>query len=186
MLVGYCRVSTAEQSLDKYIDMLINAGVDERLIYKEKVTGKHRDRLELNRMIAELVPGDTVIVPDLTRLGRSVKDLYTIVGQINDKGAHVKSLRESWLNTQDSHGRLLFAIFSGLAEFESALISERTKEGLKAAKARGRSGGRPSKRTEKAESVMIMYRGGMKIVDIVKQTGLSRSTINRILRDMET
>ncbi|MCL2221242.1 MAG: recombinase family protein [Oscillospiraceae bacterium] len=185
MLVGYCRVSTEHQSLDKYVDMLADAGVDKRNIYKEKITGKHRDRPELNKMIGELVAGDVVVIPDLTRLGRSVKDLYTIVGQIHGANAHIKSIRESWLNTEDAQGRLLFAIFSGIAEFESSLISERTKIGLAASKARGRSGGRPSKRTEKAASVQVLYNGGMKIVDIVKQTELSRATVNRIVKDMK-
>jgi len=192
MLVGYARVSTADQSLDHYIDMLTADGVDERNIYKEKVTGKHRDRPELNKMLAELKPNDTVVIPALTRLGRSVSDLYAIVRQIEEKGAVIKSLGESWLDstagkttTNGATRNLLFAIFAGLAEFEGALISERTKQGLEAAKARGRSGGRPSKRTEKAESVQLLYNSGMKIVDIVKQTELSRATVNRIIKDMK-
>ena len=184
LLVGYARVSTADQSLDKYVDILTAAGVDERNIYKEKITGTHLDRPELKRMIAELKPNDIVHIPDLTRLGRSVRDLYTIVGQIHDKGAHIKSLKESWLNTTDAQGRLLFAIFAGIAEFESALISERTKQGLQAAKSRGRKGGRPSKRTQKATTVELLYNSGVKIAEIVRQTGLSRSTVNRIIKDM--
>jgi DNA invertase Pin-like site-specific DNA recombinase len=192
MLVGYARVSTAEQSLDHYLDMLSAAGVDERNIYKEKATGKHRDRPELNKMLAELKKGDVVVIPALTRLGRSVSDLYKIVGQIEEKGATIKSLGESWLDTAASNEtangatrNLLFAIFAGLAEFEAALVSERTKQGLEAAKARGRRGGRPSKRTEKSESVQLLYNNGMKIADIVRQTELSRATVNRIIKDMK-
>ncbi|MCL2498822.1 MAG: recombinase family protein [Defluviitaleaceae bacterium] len=185
MTVGYCRVSTVDQTLDKYIDQLISAGVDERNIYAEKVSGKRRDRPELNRMLSALKSGDIVVIPSLTRLGRSVKDLYEIVKQIEEKGAGVKSLSESWLDSTASNamGKLLFAIFAGLAEFEVALISERTKQGLRAAKARGRYGGRPSKRNAKSLTVLTLYEKGIRIVDIVAQTELSRSTIYRILRD---
>jgi len=185
MLIGYCRVSTAEQSLDKYFDMLIDAGVDKRNIYYEKITGKKRDRPELERMLAELTNKDIVIVPDISRLSRSVKDLFEIVELVRSKGANIRSLRESWLDSTDARNKLLFTISAALAEFEASLISERTKEGLRAAKSRGRNGGRPSKRTEKAESVKIMYMGGMKIADIVKQSGLSRSTVNRIIRETQ-
>jgi len=186
MLVGYARVSTTEQSLDKYIDILVEAGVDSRNIYHEKISGRHRNRPELNRMITELKPDDLVVIPDLTRLGRSVSDLYNIVQQIHNKGANLRSLRETWLNTEDIYSRLLFAIFSGLSEFESSMISERVKEGLKAAKARGRMGGRPSKRKEKSQSVALMYNGGMKIADIVRHSGISRSTVNRIVSDIKS
>lgn len=187
MLVGYARVSTAGQSLDKYVDQLVEAGVDERNIYKEIFTGKTRNRPELNRMIAELQPGDIVLIPVLARLGRSVRDLYEIIQQIEEKGAQIKSLSESWLDSTATNaaGKLLFAIFAGLAEFEAALISERVKDGLKAAKARGRSGGRPSKRNDKELSVRALYERGVKIADIVRQTELSRSTVNRIVRDIK-
>jgi len=187
VLVGYARVSTAGQSLDKYVDQLVEAGVDERNIYKEIFTGKTRNRPELNRMIAELQPGDIVLIPVLARLGRSVRDLYEIIQQIEEKGAQIKSLSESWLDSTATNaaGKLLFAIFAGLAEFEAALISERVKDGLKAAKARGRSGGRPSKRNDKELSVRALYERGVKIADIVRQTELSRSTVNRIVRDIK-
>ena len=187
MLVGYARVSTASQTLDKYVDQLVDAGVDERNIYQEKITGTHRNRPELNRMIDGLKPNDVVIIPSLTRLGRSVTDLYAIIKAIQDKGAEIKSLSESWLDSTvtNATGKLLFAIFAGLAEFEAALISERVKDGLKAAKARGRSGGRPSKRNDKELSVRALYGNGVKIADIVRQTELSRSTVNRIVRDIK-
>ena len=184
MLVGYARVSSSEQSLDRQIDSLLSSSVNKRNIYLEKATGTKRDRPELNRMIEELEPGDTVIVSELTRLSRSTKDLFEIADQIRAKGADVKSLKESWLDTTTPQGKLMFTIFAGLSQFERDLISERTKEGLKAAKARGRSGGRPSKRNEKGLTVELLYNNGVRISEIVKQTGLSRSTVNRIVKDM--
>ena len=184
MLIGYSRVSDESQSLNRQIDMLVENGVDERNIYREKITGTKRERPELNRMIDELKPQDTVVIAELTRLSRSTKDLFEIVEQVQGKGANIKSLKESWLDTTTPQGKLMFTIFAGLSQFERDLISERTKDGLKSAKARGRNGGRPSKRNDKEMTVQLLYNKGVKIVDIVKQTDLSRSTVNRIIRDI--
>jgi len=184
MLVGYCRVSDERQSLLRQIDSMVSAGVDERNIYQEKITGTKKDRPELVRMIAGLKPSDVCVISELTRLSRSTKDLFEIVEQIQAKGANIKSLKESWLDTTTPQGKLMFTIFAGLSQFERDLISERTRDGLKAAKARGRNGGRPSKRNEKELTVKILYEKGVKIIDIVKQTDLSRSTVNRIVKDI--
>ena len=136
-------------------------------------------------MIEELKPNDICVVAELTRLSRSTRDLFEIVELIQSKGADIKSLKESWLDTTTSHGKLMFTIFAGLSQFERDLISERTKEGLRASKARGRSGGRPSKRNAKGLTVEVLYNRGVKIADIVKQTDLSRSTVNRIIKDLK-
>ena len=185
MLVGYCRVSKDDMSLDRQIDSLVAEGVDERNIYQEKITGIKQDRPELMKMIAELKPDDVCVVTELTRLSRTTAGLISIVEQIHAKGANLRSLKETWLNSESTaQSRLLLTIFAGLSQFERDLISERTKDGLKAAKARGRSGGRPSKRNEKELSVRALYEKGVRIADIVKQTDLSRSTVNRIVRDM--
>ena len=85
------------------------------------------------------------------------------------------------MDTTTPQGKLLFTFFAGLSQFERDLISQRTKEGLRAAKARGRNGGRPSKINEKGESIKLLYQGGTKIADIVRQIGVSRSTVNRVL-----
>ena len=185
MLVGYARVSQKTQSLDRQMDCLTAAGVNKRNIYKEAATGTKQQRPELDKMIEELEPGDTVIVAELTRISRSTKDLFEITEKIQSKGADIKSLKESWLDTTTPQGKLMFTIFAGLSQFERDLISERTKEGLAAAKARGRSGGRPSKRNVKAEAVRLLYSSGMKISEIAKQTELSRSTVNRIMKDIK-
>lgn len=183
MLIGYARVSTREQNLDRQLDMLVNYGVDIRNIYKEKVTGTKADRPELNRMIDELQYGDTVVIADLSRVSRSTKDLLMIVDMIKDKGASIKSIKDTWLDTTTSnpYNEFLLTVMAGMSQLERDLISSRTKEGLNAAKSRGRYGGRPSKRNEKAEVVQTLYNEGYKIVDIVKATSLSRTTIYRIL-----
>jgi DNA invertase Pin-like site-specific DNA recombinase len=183
MKVGYARVSGKEQGLDRQIDVLAAAEVDERNIYREKMTGTRRERPELSRMIEGLKDGDLVIVDELTRLSRSSKDLFYLVEQIQARGANLKSLKESWLDTSTPQGKLVFTIFAGLSQFERDLISERTKEGLRAARARGRCGGRPCKRHEKKTTIMLLYQGGVKITQIAKETGLSRTTVYRVLND---
>ena len=184
VLVGYARVSSDTQVLDRQIDALNNAGVDVRNIYREKITGTIRERPELTRLLNELQEGDVVLVAELTRLSRSTKDLFRIVEQIEGKSAHIKSIKDTWLNTATPEGKLMFTIFAGLSQFERDLISERTKDGLKAAKARGRNGGRPSKRTDKELTVKALYNSGVKIAEVVRQTGLSRSTVGRIVKDI--
>ncbi|MDR3597091.1 recombinase family protein [Clostridium sp.] len=185
MLVSYLRVSKSNMCLDRQLDAVIAAGVDIRNVYQEKETGTKRNRTELNTMISELQPGDTVIICELSRLSRSTRDLIEIVELIHSKGADIKSLREPWLDSTTPQGKLMFVIFSGLCQFERDLLAERTRDGLKAAKLRGRNGGRPSKRTDKAITVQALYGSGVKIAEIVRQTELSRSTVNRIIRDME-
>lgn len=185
MLVGYARVSTEEQCLDRQIDALVKAGVDKRNIYQEKITGTKRDRPALKMMLDELQPGDIVVIPDLTRLGRSTKDLLDIIQIIKEKKAYVKSIKDTWLDTTDNnpYNNFLLVVMSGLAQLERDLISQRTKEGLAAAKARGRKGGRPNKRNDKSDIVKLLYDKGYKIKDIVEKTGLSRATIYRILHN---
>ena len=185
MLVGYARVSTEDQSLDRQIDQLVAAGVDPRNIYKEKISGKKRQRPELDRMLAELMVGDVVVIAELSRVSRSTKDTLEIIDAIRSRGAAIKSLAETWLDTSSDNpsAQLILTIMAGLVQFERDQTAARVKDGLAAAKKRGRVGGRPSKQNEKAESVRAMAKGGMRICDIVTQTGLSRSTVYRILRE---
>ena len=184
-ILGYARVSTDGQNLDRQIDALMAAGVTKKHLYCEKMTGTKSDRPELNRLINDLETGDTVIIADLTRISRSTKDLLEIVDKIKNKDAYIKSLKDTWLDTTSNnpYNDFLLTVMSGLSQLERDLISQRTKEGLVSAKARGRNGGRPSKQNEKAEMVMALYDSGMKIADIVRNTELSRSTVNRIVKN---
>jgi len=185
MLIGYARASLEKQVIDRQLDELAAAGVRHSDIYQEKITGTKRDRPELNRMLAALQQGDTVITVELSRMGRSTKDLLEIVDLIHRKGAHFRSLNETWLDTTTPQGQLIFTIFAGLCQFERDLTAERTKSGLKAAAARGRKGGRPATEKEQIEAVEAMRRRKVKIDQIVTDTGLSRSTVNRIIAAMK-
>lgn len=184
MLIGYARVSTNDQNLDRQIDALKNFGVSSEYIFQEKITGTKKERPELVCMFNILREGDIVIITDLTRISRSTKDLLDIVEKIKEKGASIKSIKDTWLDTtsDNPYNQFLLTVMSGLSQLERDLISQRTKEGLASAKARGRNGGRPSKQNEKGDVVKALANSGMRIVDIVKETGLSRSTVNRILK----
>lgn len=187
MLVGYARVSTEEQNLDRQIDALTKYGVDKRNIYQEKITGTKMNRDQLQKMINELQQGDTVIIADLTRISRSTKDLLNIVAKIKGKGASIKSIKDTWLDTStdNPYNDFLLTVMAGLSQLERDLISQRTKEGLASAKDRGRYGGRPNKRNDKADLVELMYQQGYKIKDIVSKTGLGRTTVYRILKELD-
>lgn len=168
------------------MDDLIAYGVDKRNIYQEKATGTKYDRPQLNKLIEDLQDGDVVIIADLTRVSRSTKDLLKIVDRIKEKGASIKSIKDTWLDTTSNnpYNQFLLTVFSSLSQLERDLISHRVREGLVSAKARGRNGGRPSKRNDKADLVKILYEQDYKIVDICKKTDLSRTTIYRVLSDL--
>ncbi len=184
-ILGYARVSTDGQNLDRQIDALMAAGVSKKHLYFEKMTGTKSDRPELNRLIDDLETDDIVVIADLTRISRSTKDLLEIADKIKNKGAYIKSLKDTWLDTTSNnpYNVFLLTVMSDLSQLERDLISQRTKEGLVSAKARGRNGGRPSKQNEKSEMVMALYDSSMKIADIVRNTELSRRTVNRIVRN---
>lgn len=180
MKFGYARCSMLDQNLDWQIDALMKEGCDR--IFQEKFTGTRKDRPELLRMLDMLREGDTVIICELTRLSRSVKDLFDLVERVEKAGANIKSLKEPWLDTTTPQGRLLFTIFSGVSQFERELIRERTMEGLASARARGRMGGRPGKDKKVVEQALTLYDSRAYSVDeISKTTGISRATLYKYI-----
>jgi DNA invertase Pin-like site-specific DNA recombinase len=139
--IGYARVSTGGQKLERQLDALRAAGC--RRIFAEKQSGRDTDRPELAACLAFLTPGDTLVVPALDRLSRSLSDLITTVGELRRRDVGFTSLHEN-LDTTTPGGRLVFHVFAALAEFIRELIVSGTREGLAAARVRGRVGGRPS------------------------------------------
>lgn len=182
MKIGYARVSTEEQNLDRQIDILKQIGCDR--IYEEKVSGIKKERPELNKMLDQIRTGDVIIISDLTRLSRSVKDLFSIVEQIEGKGANIKSIKESWVDTTTAQGKLMFTIFAGISQFERDLISQRTIEGLNAARARGKKGGRPKINNKDIRLAIKMYTSKIySISEITKATGVSKTTLYRYINN---
>ena len=142
MKLGYARVSTEEQNLERQLDALTNFGVEE--ILKEKMTGTKANRPELEKVKLKLRKGDTLVVESLSRLGRSSKDLLALIEEFSSKGIILVSLKEN-VDMTTPTGKLLVTVLSALCQFERDLTVQRTIEGLKAARARGRKGGRPKK-----------------------------------------
>lgn len=180
MKIGYARVSTNDQSLEKQIEHLKSEGCE--IIFEETVTGTKLERKQLDKLLEHLRPKDIVIVSELTRLSRSTKDLFKIVEIIESKGANIKSLKESWVDTTTPQGKLMFTIFAGISQFERDLISQRTKESLAIARARGRRGGRPRKDSSKIDLAVKMYKSKeYSIKEITHATGVSKTTLYRYL-----
>ncbi len=139
MLIGYARVSTGDQNLDLQKNALIRAECD--LIFEDMASGKNAQRPGLKKALRRLRNGDTLVVWKLDRLGRSVRDLITLVSNLQARGIHFRSLTDS-IDTSTPAGRFFFHVMSALAEMERELIVERTRAGLAAAREQGRIGGR--------------------------------------------
>lgn len=178
MLVGYARVSTQDQNLELQNDALTKAGCER--IFTEVIGGVRPERTGLQEALNILRSGDTLVVWRLDRLGRSLKHLIDIVNQLRERNVGLRSLQES-IDTTTSGGKLIFHMFGALAEFERDVIRERTQAGLRAARVRGRQGGRPRVLDgAKLAMVRAMYEARRHLPDdICKAMGISRSTLYR-------
>jgi len=181
-LVGYARVSTGQQDLQLQLDALKVAGVSKANLYTDKISGSKAARPGLDQCLSQLKPGDTLVVWRLDRLGRSVRHLIDVVEDLRQRGVGFKSLRDGAIDTTTASGKLIFHIFTALAEFERSLIQERTNAGLKAARARGRLGGRPPMSLDDPRIQTAKRLHGdksMVIADICKTLRISRPTLYR-------
>lgn len=186
MKIGYARVSTQEQNLDRQLDNLKAAGCER--IYCEKMTGTKAHRPELDKMKEALRAGDVLVIDSFSRLSRSTKDLLDTVETLTEQGVNIISLKEQ-LDTTTATGKLMLTMLSALSQFERDLISERTKDGLKAARARGRNGGRPKagntatdkSRNEKIKAAAMALYDANKMTnkEIADQFGVSTATLSR-------
>ena len=184
MKYGYARVSTKEQNPNLQVDALVKAGCEK--IFMDVASGAKTDRPELIKMIEEVRKRDVIVIWKLDRLGRSLKHLVELIEQLNERKVGLVSINDP-IDTTTPHGKLIFNIFSSLAEFERDVIRERTKAGLDAARARGRKGGRPKGLSKIGESkacaVQTLYlEGKLSISDICKQLSISKGTLYSYLR----
>lgn len=175
-MIGYARVSTRDQNPDLQLDALRAAGC--KKVFIEQASGTSLRRPELKAAIAELRPGDALVVWRLDRLGRSLLQVIGTISELDAKGVGFVSLTES-LDTTNNAGRLVLHIFGAVAEFERSIIVERTLAGLAAARARGRIGGRPRKLGEAELSVAraLLSETTMSVAEIAKRVGVSPSTL---------
>ena len=176
---GYARVSTTDQNPASQEDALTFAGVDK--IFSDQFTGTKASRPELDKLLAQLRTGDTLVVTRLDRLGRSTKDLLELVTRLNVAGVNLKVL-EQQIDTMSAEGKLFFTMIAAFAEFEREIMRSRTLDGLAAARARGRHGGRkPSLSPFKANLARRLVEEGNPITDVAANLGVSRPTIYRAL-----
>lgn len=183
-LIGYARVSTAEQDVRLQLDALRKAGCDETNIFVDKSSGARSDRPGLDACLTALQPGDTLVVWRLDRLGRSMPHLVALVEELLGKKIGFRSLCDGAIDTTTASGELMFNIFSSLAQFERRLIQERTRAGLSAARARGRKGGRKAVQPNDPRVITAkrMHKDhDMSIDQICKTLKISRPTFYRYL-----
>jgi DNA invertase Pin-like site-specific DNA recombinase len=179
MLIGYARVSTADQNLDLQRDALKKAGC--KRVFTDQVSGARADRPGLADALSHAREGDALAVWRLDRLGRSLPNLIEVVAELERRGVGFKSLTES-IDTTTTGGRLVFHIFAALSEFEKNVIRDRTIAGLQAARKRGRVGGRPrSMSDEKLRAAKRLLRDGTPPKDVAKVIGVSVPTLYRWL-----
>ncbi|GGV85956.1 resolvase [Streptomyces gelaticus] len=182
--MGYARVSTKGQLLDRQIHALTEAGCIR--IFADKKSGKSAEREELRKALDYLREGDTLVVPSLDRLGRSLQDLIAIVSGLRKRGIGFTSLHEL-LDTTTPGGRLVFHVFAALAEFIRELIVQGTNEGLDAARARGARLGRPPAMTEEQvrHARDLLARPENTVTSIAKLLGVSRNTIYNYVPELK-
>ena len=184
MLIGYARVSTDDQNLDLQRDALIQAGCPK--LYEDKESGAKAERPSLLLALEVLREGDTLVVWRLDRLGRSLKDLIILVDKLEQRGVGLKSLREN-IDTGSSGGMLVFHLFGALAQFERNLTRERTQAGLSAARARGRSGGRPKAldANKRQLAIRLYHERQHSIDELCRMMGISKPTLYSYLAEAD-
>ena len=177
MLIGYARVSTQEQNLDLQMEALAMAGC--KKIFDDKISGSRLDRPGLAKALEMLREDDTLVVWKLDRLGRSVKQLVDLVGELHKQGVQFKSLTDS-IDTATPSGRFFFHVMASLAEMERELTIERTQAGLAVARQLGRTGGRKRQMTDsKIQSAKKLLASGVPPRDVAKNLGVSVPTLYR-------
>lgn len=181
-LFGYARVSTVDQNLDRQIDELVKYGIQEDHLYTDKFTGSTMNRPAFEVMNHRLREGDIVITESLSRLSRTTKDLLHVIEDWQKRKITYISLKES-IDFSTSTGKLILTVMASISEFERNIMKERVKEGIDAARARGRVGGRKSTDAVKLAKAMKLYDAQThSLAEIKDVTGVSQSVLYRALR----
>lgn len=185
-LIGYARVSTDDQRLDLQLAALAGAGVRDDDVWSDKASGLRSDRPGLAGALKACRRGDVLVVWRLDRLARSTAELLKIGERLQAAGVGLRSLTEH-LDTSTATGKLIFTVIAAMAEFERNLISERTRAGMKAARDRGRRGGRPAKLTDRQLGMaeLLLADPGTTAQQVAEQFGVHRGTLYRALRDFK-
>ena len=178
-ILGYARVSTDDQHPDAQRDRLMEAGA--LRVFTDIISGKRFDRPALAELIDHARPGDRLCIIRLDRLGRSLRELLETVDDLKARGIHLLSLEER-LDTSSAAGELVFHVFGAIAHFERRLISERTRDGIAAARKRGRTPGRPPLDPDTVSAAQKLIEAGLSPARTAKQLGIGRATAYRIAK----
>ena len=177
--LGYARVSTIDQNPDAQRLRLLEAGAIR--VFTDTITGKTFERPGLAQLIDHARPGDRLCVTRLDRLGRSLRELLETVDNLKSRGIHLVSLEER-LDTSSAAGELVFHVFGAIAHFERRLISERTRDGIAAARKRGRNPGRPPLDPDTVSAACKLVQSGLSPTQAAKHLGIGRATVYRITK----
>lgn len=180
-LIGYARVSTDEQNLDLQLDALRKHGVKDRFLFQEHMSGRSRDRPKLEECLRTIRDGDSLVVWKLDRLGRSLKDLAAITGELEERKIHFVSLTD-FIDISSAAGTFTFHVLAAAAQFESDNISQRTKAGMAARAARGKkNGGSTKKLSPKQHRLLLDMKksGDYSVNEIANFHGISRASVHR-------
>lgn len=183
-LIGYVRVSTSDQNNERQIDELLKFGVDRRDIFEDKASGKNMARPGWKDCWRDIRKGDILVVHSIDRLGRDLIEVVQTVRDLHERGADLKVVSMD-LDTRTPTGRLIFAVVAAMAQWERELIAERTRNGLAAARARGKTGGRKRTLTdEQVTEAMTRIQAGEKAAIVAAEYGVSRQAIYKRSRDI--
>ncbi|WP_433651046.1 recombinase family protein [Micromonospora zamorensis] len=189
MELGYARVSTTKQHLDRQIDALEKAGVPPDRIYVDKKTGSNTDRDGLKKLLGYVRSGDTIVVYTLDRLGRNLREVLNLVHDLNDRGVSVRSLADPMpIDTNATGmGRIAYLLLVMIAEMERIFTAERAAHARAVAQAQGRQVGRPmAHKPEQIEFARLLKKQGDSLGEIVKKTGIPKSSLRRYLTAEKT
>lgn len=181
MKFGYCRVSSTDQCLNRQIDALRELGIDEANIFCDKISGVKEHRPALDDLLSRLREGDSVTVLSFDRLARSTKQLLALSEKLNAMGVDLISIKEN-IDTTSPQGKLIFSILASIAEFQRSIIKEAQREGIEAAKKRGKMNGRPKVKKETLDAAIALYLNGTSVRDIEKTVSISRGTLYKELK----
>ncbi|ETC99536.1 hypothetical protein P792_03640 [Asaia sp. SF2.1] len=183
-MVGYVRVSTSDQNNEHQIDSLIKFGVDPRDIFEDKASGKNMARPGWKDCWRDIREKDILVVHSIDRLGRDLVEVVQTVKALHDRGADLKVLTMD-LDTRTPTGRLIFAVVAAMAQWERELIVERTRNGLAAARARGKKGGRkPTLTDEQVTEALARIQAGEHAKTVAAEYGVSRQAIYKRSKNM--
>jgi len=183
MLLGYARVSTEEENFDRQINQLKDFGISPENIYTEKISSMKKNKPVLLKLLAFARENDTIIISELTRIVRNTKELISLVEELGNRGINIKSLKESWFDTSTAQGKQWFMIVAPwLVQFARNSKSDKTKEGLKSARIRGKNGGRPAIKRANIDKALKLYDQKVAIQDICDMCQISKNTLYNYIR----